>query len=120
MRKLAKLVLYVLGALAVAAVALVVVAAFLENGADGNPVSTVTVDGKTIKIFAPGEDFSVGISQVAEGGQQIELRGRVIVIESNARITVDGAPLNVGDFTELAIVVHPDRRVETRVEKPAR
>jgi hypothetical protein len=119
MRKAIKLVLIVVGALFVAVALLVVGSAIVGNGDYGNPVSTTKIDGKTVKIYTPGDNPSLNISSAAEGAQEIEVRGKVIAIGSDAVITVDGKPLSVGDFTELALVVHADGRVESHIVKPA-
>jgi hypothetical protein len=120
MKSVLKYALLGLGAIAAAFALRVAIGSFLGNDDDGKPVSTVTIDGKTIRIYAPGGAYSLSVSNEPDGAQKIEVRERTIVVTPDGRITVDGTPLAVGGFSELALVVHPDRRVETRVDKPAR
>ena len=110
--KILKYVFITLGGLLAALVLLLTAVAFFAPESD-TPLAVSTVGDRTIKLYAKG---NAGFSSTTTAQEiRVTVYERTVHIKGDGTVTVDDEPLETPPFKELAVYVHPDKRVETVV-----
>ena len=110
--KFLKYLLITLGALLVALIVLVTGVAVFAPASD-TPLAVSTIGDKTVKLYAKG---NAGFSSTTTGAEvSITVYERTVQVKGDGNILVDGKPLETPPYKELAVYIHPDKKIETVV-----
>lgn len=117
MKRALKWVLWTVGGIVMAFIALIaVVMIFVEDGSTG-PVATFSVNDKKVLVFTPGSGQLTHTTTSSASEGQIIVRNRKIALRRDGSVLVDDKALDLGKFSILEVYVHPDQRVETRITR---
>jgi hypothetical protein len=117
MKKFFKIVLMTIGGITAAFIALITVFALFVDDGNSSALITFTVNEKKVLVYAPGRGDTNHTSTSSSDEGQIVVRNRKVALRRDGSVLVDDRKLEVGNFQELEVYVHPDQKVETRITR---